>query len=113
MTGLLAALRPGDAVVLWRPDRLGRSLKDLIIWSSGSTPPALACAACSRASILRRSIAATCSPVRWADFERNLIRARTRAGLSAARTRGNKGGRKKRLAGHKTHLFFKVLLSPK
>lgn len=32
-----------------------------------------------------------------AEFERNLIRERTRAGISAARARGHKGGRKKRL----------------
>ena len=43
-----------------------------------------------------------------AEFERNLIRERTQAGLSAARARGRKGGRKKRLDPEREHLALQL-----
>ena len=95
----LSHLRAGDTLVVWRLDRLGRSLKDLI----------------ARAEELRnqevglkslKEAIDTDSPTgqlvfhifgALAEFERALIRERTQAGLQAARARGRKGGRRKRL----------------
>ena len=95
----LSHLRAGDTLVVWRLDRLGRSLKDLI-----------ACAEALRSEgvglkSLKEAID-TDSPTgqlvfhifgALAEFERALIRERTQAGLQAARARGRKGGRRKRL----------------
>jgi DNA invertase Pin-like site-specific DNA recombinase len=99
LTALLVNLRQGDIVVIWRLDRLGRSLKDLI-----NLVERLDTAGVGLQS-LKESIDTTSIGGRLvfhlfcalAEFERNLIRERTQAGLSAARARGHKGGRKKRL----------------
>lgn len=97
-TGLDAALRfvrPGDILVVWRLDRLGRSLKHLI-----ETIGALQARDIGFRSI-QESIDTTTSGGKLifhvfgalAEFERDLIRERTKAGLEAARARGRKGGR--------------------
>src|SRR5918992_168705 len=91
----LSHLREGDTFVVWRLDRLGRSLKHLI-----ETVTAL-----QEQHIAFKSITEnidTATPTgrlvfhlfrALAEFERNLIKERTMAGLSAARARGRKGGR--------------------
>lgn len=99
LTALLAALRPGDTVVIWRLDRLGRSLKDLIYLVERLDAVGVGLHS------LQENIDTTSTGGRLvfplfgalAAFERNLIRERTQAGRSAARARGHKGGRKKRL----------------
>lgn len=100
--GLDAALRfvrSGDTLVVWRLDRLGRSLKHLI-----ETIGTLQARGIGFRSI-QESIDTTTSGGKLifhvfgalAEFERDLIRERTQAGLSAARARGRKGGRPNRL----------------
>ena len=100
--GLAMALevaRAGDTLVIWRLDRLGRSLKDLI--GLAETLDARGVGLKS----LHEAIDTTSSGGRLvfhmfgalAEFERNLIRERTNAGLAAARARGRLGGRRKRL----------------
>lgn len=96
---LMAVLRAGDTVVIWRLDRLGRSLKDLIALVEQL----------DAAGVGLRSVQENIDTVSiggrlvfhvfgaLAEFERNLIRERTRAGLTAARARGRQGGRQKRL----------------
>lgn len=99
LTNLLATLRAGDTVVIWRLDRLGRSLKDLIHLAEQLDAIQVGLRS------LQENIDTTSIGGRLvfhmfgalAEFERHLIRERTRAGLSAARARGHKGGRKKRL----------------
>lgn len=97
--GLASALtyvRKGDALVVWRLDRLGRSLPHLI-----ETISALEARGVGFRS-LTESIDTTTSGGRLifhvfgalGQFERDLIRERTKAGLSAAAARGRKGGRK-------------------
>ncbi len=93
---LLDHLREGDTLVVWRLDRLGRSLRHLI-----DTVTALADRGVGFRS-LRESIDTTTPGGRLvfhvfaalAEFERDLIRERTHAGLAAARARGRVGGRK-------------------
>ena len=92
---LLDQLRPGDTLVVWRLDRLGRSIRHLI-----DQLQALADRGVGFRS-LQETIDTT-SPggqlvfhvfAALAEFERDLIRERTNAGLAAARARGRTGGR--------------------
>jgi len=95
----LAYLRPGDTLVVWRLDRLGRSLRHLI--------ESVALLAERRIGFksLTEQIDTTTSGGKLvfhvfgalAEFERDLIRERTHAGLAAARARGRTGGRPKAL----------------
>lgn len=92
-------VRPGDVLVVWRLDRLGRSLKDLIEVVEGLEKRGVGFKS------LQESIDTTTSGGKLifhvfgalAEFERNLIRERTNAGLQAARARGRKGGRRQKL----------------
>ena len=96
--GLAAALeacRAGDILVVWKLDRLGRSLADLV-----ETVQTLAARGIGLRS-LQEQLDTTSSGGKLifhlfaalAEFERDLIRERTKAGLAAARARGRKGGR--------------------
>jgi DNA invertase Pin-like site-specific DNA recombinase len=96
-------VRAGDTLVVWRLDRLGRSLKHLI-----ETITALNNRNIGFKSITE-NIDTTTSGGKLifhifgalAEFERDIIRERTNAGLTAARARGRKGGRPKSLTGKK------------
>jgi len=100
--GLREALdfcRAGDTLVVWRLDRLGRSLTNLIELMK------LLGARQIGFRSLSEQIDTTTSGGKLvfhifgalAEFERELIRERTRAGLAAARARGRQGGRPKKL----------------
>jgi DNA invertase Pin-like site-specific DNA recombinase len=100
--GLAAAiehLRSGDVFVVWRLDRLGRSLKNLI------EVVALLEARGVGLRSLQENINTTTSGGKLvfhifcslAEFERSLLNERTRAGLEAARSRGRCGGRPRRM----------------
>ncbi|MEZ2275261.1 MAG: recombinase family protein [Microcoleus sp.] len=92
-------LRPGDTLIVWKLDRLGRTLSHLI-----ETVNTLATKSISFCS-LQENLDTTTSSGKLifhlfgalAEFERELIRERTRAGLKAARIRGHKGGRPRKL----------------
>lgn len=93
------ALRAGDTLVVWRLDRLGRSLPDLVQIvgdleqrSIGFESLTEKIETSSAAGKLVFHVFAA-----LAEFERNLIRERTRADLAAARARGRAGGRKPKL----------------
>lgn len=96
---LLMSLRAGDTVVIWRLDRLGRSLKDLIAMIEQFDTAHVGLRSVQEnidtTSIGGRLVFHLFGAL--AEFERHLIRERTQAGLSAARARGRQGGRKKRL----------------
>ena len=91
----LDVVREGDVLVVWRLDRLARSLKDLITLSQRLD------AARVGLKSLQESVDTSTASGRLffhimgalGGFEGNLIRERTRAGLDAARRRGRKGGR--------------------
>lgn len=92
----LRALRAGDTLVAWRLDRLGRSLSDLV-----KIVAELEHRGVGFESLQEKIETGSASGklqfhvfAALAEFERNLIRERTRAGLAAARARGRKGGRK-------------------
>jgi DNA invertase Pin-like site-specific DNA recombinase len=100
LSRLMEVLRSGDTLVVWRLDRLGRSLKHLIetveqLEAMGvgfqSVTEAIDTTT-SGGKLVFRIFAAL------AEFERTLIRERTRAGLKSARSRGRQGGRPKVLS---------------
>lgn len=96
---LLEDAREGDTVVIWKLDRLGRSLAHLV-----DTVNALSARSIGLKS-LNDPIDTTTPQGRLvfnmfaslAEFERDLIRERTQAGLTSARARGRQGGRPKGL----------------
>lgn len=99
-------------MVIWRLDRLGRSLKDLIRLVEQLDAAGVGLRSLQEnidtASIGGRLVFHLFGAL--AEFERNLIRERTQAGLSAARARGRgrKGGRKKRLDPAKQELALRL-----
>lgn len=95
----LEFLRGGDALVVWRLDRLGRSLQHLLETIAHLQQRAIGFKS------LTENIDTTTPGGKLifhvfgalAEFERDLIRERTQAGLAAARARGKYGGRPSRL----------------
>jgi len=96
----LKSLRKGDTLVVWRLDRLGRNLTDLVRLITELEQRSI------HFESLTEKIE-TSSPAgrlvfhvfaALAEFERNLIRERTVAGLTAARALGRKGGRPVKLS---------------
>jgi DNA invertase Pin-like site-specific DNA recombinase len=116
--GLEAALsyvRPGDSLVVWRLDRLGRSLPHLIATMTDLEERGIGFKS------LTENIDTTTSGGKLifhifgalAEFERNLIRERTTAGLIAARARGRRGGRPKALTGKQLAIAQSLYDDPK
>ena len=111
--GLAMALevaRAGDVLAVWRLDRLGRSLHDLILLGGKLDEMGIGLMS------VQEKIDTSSSGGRLvfhmfgalAEFERNLVRERTQAGLTAARARGRKGGRPKVLDPAKRQLVAKL-----
>ncbi len=105
----LKALRHSDTLVVWKLDRLGRSLRHLVnvvhdlternVGLRVLTGQGAAIDTTTAAGKLVFGIFAA-----LAEFERELIRERTIAGLAAARTRGRMGGRKPKMTPAKLRL---------
>lgn len=96
LTACLRSMRAGDTLVVWKLDRLARSLKDLVEIIDGLQERGVGFRS------LTEAIDTTSTGGRLvfhifgalAEFEHSLIRERTIAGLAAARARGRRGGRK-------------------
>jgi|TARA_R100000789_G_C3016689_1_gene152571 DNA invertase Pin-like site-specific DNA recombinase len=110
----LRMLRKGDVLVVWKLDRLARSLKDLVEIVQGLHDRGVGFKS------LTESIDTTSSGGRLvfhifgalAEFERDLIRERTIAGLRAARARGRMGGRKPAMSAADVKKAAAMLLDP-
>src|SRR2546428_907936 len=95
----LAYLRPGDTLVVWKLDRAGRSLPHLIELLKGLKERDIEFVSLTEqidtstpgGKLIFHMMGAL------AEFERDLIRERTNAGLAAARARGHRGGRPRKL----------------
>jgi DNA invertase Pin-like site-specific DNA recombinase len=94
LTEVLEFLRPGDALVVWKLDRLGRSLKHLIEVMGDLDRQSITFISLTEQVDTSTSGGKLIFHVfgALAEFERDLIRERTRAGLAAARARGRRGG---------------------
>jgi DNA invertase Pin-like site-specific DNA recombinase len=106
--------RKGDVLVVWKLDRLTRSLKDLVVLVEELHERGVGFKS------LTESIDTTSSGGRLvfhifgslAEFERDLIRERTIAGLQATRARGRKGVRKPAMSDTDTKKAAAMLLDP-
>jgi len=110
LSTVFEVVRPGDTLVIWRLDRLGRSLKHLIYLVEQLDKREVGLKS------LQENIDTTTSGGRLvfhlfgalAEFERTLIRERTQAGVNAARARGRQGGRPKLLEPNKRELAIRL-----
>lgn len=98
LVSCLKALREGDTLVVWKLDRLGRNLRHLINTVHDLTARGVGLKVLSGHGAAIDTTTAAGKLVfgifaALAEFERDLIRERTNAGLAAARARGRTGGR--------------------
>jgi DNA invertase Pin-like site-specific DNA recombinase len=114
LTDALSHLRTGDTLVVWRLDRLGRSLRHLIDTVTDLQEDGIGFKS------LTENIDTTTSGGKLvfhifgalAEFEREIIRERTQAGLAAARARGKKGGRPKLLTDKQVQILKDLAANP-
>ncbi len=100
LAGALSHCRPGDSLVVWKLDRLGRTVRQLVEFVEDLSGRGI------EFRSLSDSIDTGTTAGRFffhvmaalAEMERDLIRERTRAGLEAARARGRRGGRRPKLS---------------
>ncbi len=111
---LATILRKGDEVIVWRLDRLGRSLKHLIELINYFNEVGVIFTSLQESINTNNSTGKLIFHIFGAlsEFERNLILERTKAGLDSARARGRLGGRPKKLNKDK-RLFAKELYDSK
>lgn len=111
LTKALEALREGDTLIVWKLDRLGRSVKDLLEFAGGLNERGIGFVS------LTDSIDTTTVSGRFffnvmaslAQMERELMVERTQAGLQAAREQGRVGGRKRVMTEAKIRSAKKLL----
>jgi DNA invertase Pin-like site-specific DNA recombinase len=112
LAAALDYVREGDTLVVWRLDRLARSLRQLI-----ETVEGLAARGIALKSVTETHIDTSTPGGRLvfnifgsiAEFERGIIRERTKAGVAAAKARGRHGGRPPRLDAEKTQHAMNLL----
>jgi len=110
---LLGQLRKGDVLVVWKLDRLSRSLKDVLtlmekITQAGAGFRSLTevIDTTSPGGRMMMQIIGT-----FAEFERAMLRERTRNGLNAARKQGRVGGRRPKLSTHQQEEIVQMVNS--
>jgi DNA invertase Pin-like site-specific DNA recombinase len=103
-------LRDGDTIVVWRLDRLGRSLKNLIELVTQLERKGIGFKSLMESMDTNTSGGKLIFHLfgALAEFERNLIRERTQAGLAAAKSRGRKGGRRPALDAQQREVAVKL-----
>jgi DNA invertase Pin-like site-specific DNA recombinase len=98
LAAVLDYLRPGDTLVVWKLDRLGRSVKEVLTIADDLHERGIG------VKILTGKLSGTYSPsgegkffftmmAAFAELERDIIHERTMAGLAAAKAQGRSGGR--------------------
>lgn len=112
---LLGQLRKGDVVVVWKLDRLSRSLTDVLTLmekiiqaKAGFRSLTESINTTSPGGRMMMQIVGT-----FAEFERAMLRERTRSGLDAARKQGRIGGRRPKLKTHQQQEIVKLVKSGK
>jgi DNA invertase Pin-like site-specific DNA recombinase len=117
LVAALKALRAGDTLVVWKLDRLGRDLRHLINTVHGLTERGVGLkvltgqgAAIDTTTLAGKLIFGIFAAL--AEFERELIVERTKAGLAAARARGRKGGAPYKMTPAKVRLAMAAMGQP-
>lgn len=112
---LIDQLRPGDVLVVWKLDRLSHSLKDLLnllekvqLVGAGFHSLTEAIDTTTPAGCMMMQIVGS-----FAEFERAMLRERTRNGLLAARNEGRIGGRRPKLTPHQQQEIFQMVAADK
>lgn len=110
----LRMLRKGDVLVVWKLDRLARSLKDLVELITELEAKQVGFRSITEAIDTTTAGGKLVFHIfgTLAEFEHNLIRERTLAGLAAARARGRKGGRKPSMSQSDIQKAAAMLLDP-
>ena len=107
-------LRAGDVLAVWRLDRLGRSLRQLIDRITTLDARQVGFRSLTEATDTTtcggRLVFHLCGAL--AEFEREVIRSRTRAGLAAARARGRVGGRRRQVTEEQAAEMRALLAAP-
>jgi DNA invertase Pin-like site-specific DNA recombinase len=117
LTACLKALRTGDTLVVWKLDRLGRDLRHLVNLIHELTEKGVGIKVLAGHGVAIDTTTAAGKLVfgifaALAEFERELISERTRAGLAAARARGRSGGRPYKMTPAKLRLAMAAMGKP-
>jgi len=117
LTACLKALQPGNTLVIWKLDRLGRDLRHLVttaedLRSRGIGLKVLAGAGAQIDTTSANGRLAFGIFAALAEFERELIAERTVAGLASARARGRKGGRPFKMTAAKLRMAMAAMGQP-
>ena len=112
---MLRFARPGDVVTVWRLDRLGRSLRDLVELVSTLANRDVGLRSLHEAIDTTTPIGKLTFHIFAAlsEFEAGLVRERTRAGLAAARERGSRLGRPRALSNDQLEIARTLMTNPK
>ena len=117
LTTCLKALRPGNTLVVWKLDRLGRDLKHLVGLVDTLNQRQVGLKVLTGAGAQIDTTMANGRLVfgifaALAEFEAELIRERTKAGLTAARVRGRVGGRPRKMTATTLKMAITALADP-
>lgn len=117
LAACLKALRAGDTLVVWKLDRLGRSLPHLVAIMDDLNKRKIGLKVLTGHGANIDTTTAAGKMIfgifaALAEFERELISERTKAGLAAARARGRQGGRKPKMTPAKIKLARAALKDP-
>lgn len=117
LAACLKALRPGDVLVVWKLDRLGRNLRDLVNTVHALTERGIGLRVLTGQGASIDTTTASGKLIfgifaALAEFERDLIIERTKAGLAAARARGRNGGRPYKMTAAKLRLAQAAMGNP-
>ncbi|MEI8397183.1 MAG: recombinase family protein, partial [Rhodospirillaceae bacterium] len=117
LAACLKALRTGDTLVVWKLDRLGRDLRHLVNTVHDLTARGIGLAVLAGHGAAIDTTTASGKLVfgifaALAEFERDLITERTKAGLAAARARGRAGGRPFKMTTAKLRLAMAAMGKP-
>ena len=118
LAACLKALQPGNTLVLWKLDRLGRDLRHLVntvedLRVRGVGLKVLAGAGAQIDTTTANGRLAFGIFAAFAEFERELIAERTQAGLAAARARGRLGGRPRKMDRATLQMAMAAMADPK
>lgn len=117
LAAAIKALRPGDTLVVWKLDRLGRNLRHLVNTVHELTDRGVGLRVLSGHGASIDTTKAAGKMVfgifaALAEFERELISERTKAGLASARARGRKGGARYKMTISKLRLAMAAMGKP-